>query len=109
MAGYFLLKRSGEQFLFDLRAGNHQTILTSERYTRKESAQGGIAVVKALAHDDKRYQRMVSAAGQPYFVIVAANGEVVGTSQMYSSTGAMEDGIASCKVNGPAAATREET
>ena len=109
MAGYFLLKRSGDQFMFDLRAGNNLTILTSERYTRKESAQGGIDAVKATAHDDGHYQRKTSAAQQPYFFLVAANNQVVGTSQMYSSTTAMEDGVASCKTNAPGASTRDET
>jgi uncharacterized protein YegP (UPF0339 family) len=38
MNGRFVLKASGEQYLFNLKAGNNEAILTSERYTAKASA-----------------------------------------------------------------------
>ena len=41
----------------------------------------------------------MSKADEPYFVLKAANGEVIGTSEMYSSTSAMRKGIASVKKN----------
>ncbi len=109
MAGYYQLKRSGDQFMFNLKAGNHETILTSERYTTKPSAEAGIASVKANSSVDARYQRKVSSANQPYFVLTAANGQTIGKSEMYSSSAAMENGIASCKTNGPSASTKDET
>ena len=34
-AGYFLLTKSGTQFKFVLKAGNHETILSSELYAAK--------------------------------------------------------------------------
>ena len=34
-------------------------------------------------------------------VLKAANGEIIGTNEMYSSSAAMEDGIKSVKTNGP--------
>ena len=49
MSGYFVLKRSGTQFMFNLHAGNHEVILTSEQYTTKASAEGGIAAVQKLS------------------------------------------------------------
>ena len=49
MAGKFVLKRSGDQFMFNLKAGNGQTIATSERYTTKQGALNGIESVKANA------------------------------------------------------------
>lgn len=109
MAGYFQLKRSGEQFMFNLKAGNHETILSSERYTTKQSAEGGIASVKANAGIDARYVRKTSTSNQPYFTLTASNGEPIGRSEMYSSSSAMENGVASCKSNGPSAPTKDET
>jgi uncharacterized protein len=109
MAGYYVLKASGSQFMFNLKAGNHETILTSERYSSKQAAEGGIASVKTNAAIDSRYQRKTSSAGQPYFALTASNGQTIGVSEMYSSTSAMESGITSCKTNGPSATTKDET
>ena len=98
-AGYFLLTKSGTQFKFALKAGNHETILSSELYTSKSSAQNGIASVKTNGGTDERYERKTSKDDRPYFVLKATNGEVIGTSEMYSSTSAAEKGIESCKAN----------
>lgn len=109
MAGYFELKMSGSQYMFNLKSGNHEVILTSERYASKQGAQGGIDSVKANAPHDSRYQRKVATNGSPYFVLVATNGETLGRSEMYSSTSAMENGIASVKGNAPGAPTKDQT
>jgi uncharacterized protein YegP (UPF0339 family) len=107
MAGYFELKpAAGTQFMFNLKAGNHETILTSERYASKAAAEGGIASVQKNAGVDERYQRKTAKDNSPYFVLVAGNGEVIGKSEMYASVSAMEAGIASVKANAPAATTK---
>ena len=47
MAGYFELSKSSDgQFKFALKAGNHETILTSELYKTKAAAENGIESVK---------------------------------------------------------------
>lgn len=109
MAGYFELKASGTQYMFNLKSGNHEVILTSERYTSKQGAQGGIASVKTNSPHDSRYQRKVATNGSPFFVLVAANGETLGRSELYSSTSAMENGISSVKANAPTAPTKDLT
>ncbi|KQW70066.1 MAG: YegP family protein [Methylophilaceae bacterium] len=109
MAGYYALKRSGTQFMFNLKAGNHESILTSERYATKQAAETGIASVKSNSASDARYTRKTSTSQQPYFVLTASNGQTIGASEMYSSAAAMEGGIASCKANGPTAPTKDET
>jgi uncharacterized protein YegP (UPF0339 family) len=109
MAGYYQLKPSGEQFMFNLKAGNHETILTSERYSSKQAAQAGIASCRTNSASDNRYQRKTSTSNQPYFVLTAENGQTLGRSEMYSSNSAMEGGITSCKANGPTAPTKDET
>ena len=109
MAGYFVLKKSGDQFMFNLKAGNHEVILTSERYVSKKNAEGGIASVRTNSGDDGRYERKTSKAGEPYFVLTAANSQTIGKSEMYSSTSAMEGGIASCKTNGSSKEVKYET
>ena len=49
MAGKFVVKRSGSQFLFNLKASNGEIIATSERYTTKRAALDGIESVKSNA------------------------------------------------------------
>ncbi len=97
------------QFMFNLKAGNSEVILTSELYKQKRSAIAGIDSVKANAGDDTRYERKTAKNGQPYFVLTATNGQIIGKSEMYSSTSAMENGIQSVKKNGPVAAIEDST
>jgi len=109
MAGTYALKKSGDQFMFNLKAANGEVILTSERYTTRAGAQNGIASVQTNSPKDERYERKTSTAGQPYFVLKAANGEVIGKSEMYSSASARDNGIESVKKNGPTTDIRDET
>ena len=46
--------------------------------------------------------------GQFYFNLTAKNGQVIATSEMYTSKSACENGIASVKENAPEADTEEE-
>lgn len=101
MPGSYELKRSGPQFMWNLRAANGEIILTSERYHTSASAREGIASCQRNSPMDARYERRTSSANEPYFVLRAVNHEVLGTSEMYAATAGMENGIASCKVNGP--------
>ena len=41
----------------NLKAGNHEVILTSERYTGKAAAENGIASVKTNAHDEHFHRK----------------------------------------------------
>ena len=93
----------GGQFTFNLTGANGEIILSSERYTTRANAENGIASVKVNAPDDSHYARLTAKNEQPYFVLKAANGEPLGTSEMYSSKAAMETGIASVKTNAPVA------
>jgi uncharacterized protein YegP (UPF0339 family) len=110
MAAAFELKGtdSGE-FMFNLKAANGEVILTSQRYRAKSGAEDGIESVRVNAAHDERFDRRTSVAGEPYFVLKAANGQVIGTSEMYSSAAAMENGIASVKANAPGAKVKDHT
>lgn len=109
MPGYYHLKKNSSQYHFVLKADNHEVILTSENYTTKQNAQNGIASCQANSPYDVRYERLVSRANQPYFVLKASNGQVIGTSQMYASTGGRDNGIESCKTNGPTSRIVDES
>ena len=101
MSGYYEVKRSGDQYMFNLKAGNHEIILTSERYTTKAAMMNGIESVRKNSLSDARYQRKTAADGRFYFTLTASNGQVIGQSQMYQSEPSRNGGIESVKTNGP--------
>lgn len=106
MAGKFELKISSNgKHHFTLKAGNGQVILSSEMYESKSAAEGGIASVQKNAGDDARYERKTSSNGKSFFNLKSSNGQVIGSSEMYESTSAMENGIESVKSNAPGAST----
>ncbi|MFN0085322.1 MAG: YegP family protein [Blastocatellia bacterium] len=110
MAGRFEISTSiDEKFFFNLKAGNGQVTLTSELYETEDGASKGIASVRANSAIDERYERKTTSAGKWHFNLKTANGQVIGRSEMYSSETAMENGIASVKVNAPEALIVELT
>lgn len=109
MSARFIIRKSGVQFYFNLFAANSESLLTSEMYNSKAGAETGIASVKTNAPHDARYERKTSTAGQPYFVLKAANHEVIGKSEMYSSVAARDNGIAAVKRDAPGATTVDQT
>lgn len=106
---YYDLKRTGTQYMFNLKGDNHETVLTSERYVAKQGALGGIAAVKANSPYDARYRRLNASNGAAYFTLHAQNGETVGTSELYSSASARDGGIEWVKRNAPGAAIKDNT
>ena len=110
MSAKFELKTSSSgQFHFNLKAGNGEIILTSETYVAKSGAENGIESVRTNAPKDERYERKTSKKDEPFFVLKAANGEVIGRSEMYSSAKGMENGIESVKRNAPGARVEDLT
>ena len=110
MAGKFVIsKRSNGDFQFVLKAGNGQVILASQGYSDKGGAKNGIESVKTNAPDDGRYERKTSSNGKPFFNLLAGNGQVIGTSEMYEAEASRENGIESVKKNAPDAETVDET
>ena len=86
-----------------------EVILTSEMYEAKSSAEHGIECVQRDCQDDSCFEHRTSSAGDPYFVLKAPNGEVIGKSEMYSSQSALQNGIDSVKRNAVGANTSDLT
>jgi len=110
MAGYFELSKSSDgQFRFVLKAGNHETILTSELYKTKAAAENGIESVQKNCSDAARYEKKVAANGKHHFNLKAANHQIIGSSQMYASEAACDNGIESVKTNGKSTTVKDST
>ena len=110
MAGKFELyiDKAGE-YRFRLKAGNGEIILASEGYKQKASALNGIESVRTNSADDARFERKDASSGSPMFNLKSTNGQVIGTSESYSSTSARDNGIASVMKNAPDAALDDQT
>jgi uncharacterized protein YegP (UPF0339 family) len=105
MAGTFEIKKTDAgEFMFNLKAGNGQVILTSQQYEAMDGVTNGIDSVRTNSQVDENFDRKVSSDGSPYFSLVAGNGQIIGKSEMYSSEDGRDNGIASVKTNAPDAA-----
>lgn len=98
-ARFELKKTETGKFMFNLKAGNGEIILTSQSYADKAGAMNGIQSVKAHAMKFDNFEQKVASNAQPYFTLNAANGQVIGKSEMYSSNSAMKNGIESVMRN----------
>lgn len=110
MAGWFELSKSTDgQVRFVLKAGNAETILTSELYKTRAAAENGIASVQKNCGSDARYELKEATNGKFFFNLKAANHQVIGTSQMYATAQARDGGIASVKSNGTSETVKDNT
>ena len=73
------------QYYFHLLAANGEKVLQSEGYTSRQSAEKGVESVRNNAVDSDAFDVSESLEGTYYFNVVAGNGEIVATSEMYST------------------------
>ena len=92
--------KAGE-FRFRLKAGNGENILASEGYSNKAGCENGIESVRENSQDAGKFEVTESASGKFHFNLKAGNGQVIGTSQMYSSKSGAENGCESVAKNAP--------
>ena len=114
--GKFKLKETTSGIKFDLLAGNGQVIATSEVYNAEANCLKGIESVKKNAPvanlEDQTVEPIVAAtcpkfemytdkAGEYRFRLKARNGEIIATSEGYTSKANCENGIESVRKNAP--------
>lgn len=102
MSGKFEIStRKNGEFQFNLKASNGQVILTSQGYAAKASALNGIESTRSHSQDDGNFERLTAGDGSPYFTLKASNGQVIGSSEMYASAAARDNGIGSVRAHAP--------
>lgn len=101
MGKFVITKRTNGEFQFNLKASNGQVRLISQGYATKASCENGIESVRKNSADDARFDRKTSTNGKDYFNLTATNGQIIGSSELYESTAARENGIESVKKNAP--------
>jgi uncharacterized protein YegP (UPF0339 family) len=94
-ATFVITQTSDGQYQFELRAANGRIVLTGEKYMGRSGVKRSIVSVKMNAPIDAHYERKTSqTTWNPYFVLKGTQGEIIGTSEEYSSNSAREKGIA---------------
>ena len=120
--GKFVVKETATGFKFDLKAGNGEVIATSEVYTTKAACLKGVESVKNNCVGDvedqtvekfetvknPKFEVYQDKAGEYRFRLKAKNGQVIATSEGYTSLDGCENGIESVKKNAPDAEIVEE-
>ena len=115
--GKFILKQTATGFKFDLKAGNGETIATSEVYTTEAACLNGIESVKKncigevedqtaaeiVAVKHPKFEVYTDKAGEFRFRLKARNGEVIAVSEGYTAKAGCLNGIESVKKNAPEA------
>lgn len=109
MGKFVITNRTNGEYQFNLKAGNGQTILASEGYTTKAACLNGVESVKKNSQDDARFEKKESSNGKYYFSLKATNGQIIGSSEMYESAAARDNGIESVKKNAPDAETDDQS
>lgn len=107
MAGWYVLSSSDKGFSFVLKAASGETLVRSEVYNARASAEKGIASVQKNSPEEARYERKTASDGREYFNLKATNGQVIGTSSMYPSVEARDAAIEATKTDGPSTTVKE--
>ena len=119
----FVIRTVNSGVKFDLKAGNGQTILTSEVYTTEAACRKGIESVaknapianvenqteegwETLTHP--KFEMYEDKAGEFRFRLKARNGEIIATSEGYTAKAGCLNGIDSVKKNAGDAEVVEE-
>jgi uncharacterized protein YegP (UPF0339 family) len=77
---------------FNLMAGNGANVLRSQAYTALASAENGVSSVLDNGNDKHNFDVIEAKNGDCYFNLKAANGKVIGTSELYASRSSAERG-----------------
>lgn len=115
--GKFVIKETATGFKFDLKAGNGETIITSEVYSSKDACLNGVNSVKkncvggvedqtvepVVAVKHPKFEMYEDKAGEYRFRLKAGNGEIIAVSEGYKAKAGCENGIESVKKNAPEA------
>lgn len=110
MAGKFeCYKDKAGEFRFRLKAGNGETILSSEGYSSKSGCTNGIESVMRNASNPDRFVKKQTGSGKYRFNLTAGNGQVIGSSQNYDSESGCNNGMKSVAKNAPEAAIDDQT
>jgi uncharacterized protein len=105
--GYYQMVQGHQgDFMFTLRAGNHETILESRVYWSRQAALDAVDALRLHVQDLSRFMRHESPDRGHYFELVDGEGRVLGRGSGCTTRAGLAAGIASVQRNAPATAFR---
>ncbi len=104
-----IFKGKNDKFYFRLNARNGEQVLSSQGYSSKASCQNGIESVKTNAPNSDQFEIKESSNDKFYFHLLAANKQIIASSQMYASKKGCQGGIASVQNIAPDAGVEDTT
>ena len=90
-----LFNEATNKFRFNVHAKSGAIVLSSEQYTTEAAAFNGAFAVQAEGQAAANYTLKTNTAGGFYFNLSALNGQVIGTSQQYTTKAAAQDAMKS--------------
>ena len=115
--GKFVISATATGFKFALKAGNGETIATSEIYSTKAACIKGAESVAKVAPEanladltvggeatNPKFELYEDKGGQFRFRLKARNGEIIASSEGYKTKASCENGIESVRKNAADAA-----
>lgn len=114
--GKFVILESNSGFRFHLKAGNGETIATSETYSGESACKKGIESVRTNAAAAKiedqtaagfetatnpKFEIYTDKAGEFRFRLKARNGEIIAVSEGYKAKASCLNGVESVRKNAP--------
>ncbi len=107
MKGYYqLIEGHQGDFMFTLRAGNHETILESGVYWSRQAALDAVAAVRLCSQNPARYVRREGSDGSHHFELQDDNGKTLARSTGCSTRTGLTSGMASVQRNAPSTSFR---
>ena len=121
--GKYVLNATKTGYTFHLKAGNGETILTSEVYSTKDACENGIESVRKNApaaniedqtiagYEEQKHPKLViyeDKGGKTRFRLVARNGQNIGASEAYNSKQSCKNGIDSVVRNADSPVVEQE-
>lgn len=83
--------------------------MASQGYTAKVNCQNGVNSVATNSKDESNFEKKTAKDGRYYFVLHAANKQIIGNSQMYTTSSARDKGIHSVHDNATGAEVIDKT
>ncbi len=100
MTGYFqLIEGDDGAFMFALRAGNHETVLTSRVFWSRQAAMSGVEMLRKQSQQPQAYVRHADVDGRQWFEVLDDAQLTLGRSEPYASRSGLAAGMASVKRN----------
>ncbi|PSJ80281.1 YegP family protein [Neisseria iguanae] len=107
MAAFELRKSDDGHFSFSLLGDDNKTLLKSEQYNSKASAQNGIESIRKNSTEASGYESKKSNNGKFYFNLKAANGQIIGTSPLWADEAGRDAAIVKVKAEAASASVLE--